>query len=101
MAKPSVRKESKYVPLTKDQFRDRFFAKFQDPAFNGVEPELEKVFEVAWDGYINYRKSPRTRPAGKGYSDPQYELSVGSSETRARLQAAGEHPKKPRSRSRI
>jgi multimeric flavodoxin WrbA len=101
MAKPSVRKESKYVPLTKDQFRDRFFAKFQDPAFNKVEPELEKVLEVAWDGYIHYRKSPRTRPAGKGYADPSYQLSVEWSETRAKLAAAGRRQRSPRSRSRI
>ena len=101
MPKPSVRKESKYVPLTKEQFRERFFAKFYDPAFDSVHAELESVCEVAWDGYIKYRKSPRTRPAGKGYADPAYQLSVEWSETRARLQAAEKRQKDARSRSRI
>ena len=101
MPKPSVRKERKYVPLTKAQFRERFFARFFDPAFSAVHPELERVFDVAWDGYIRYRKSPRTKPAGKGYADPKYQLSVEWSETRAKLKAAEARQKDPRSRSRI
>jgi hypothetical protein len=56
------------VPLTKEQFRQRFFARFYDPAFDSVKAELEKVFAKAWDGYIVYRKSPRKRPAGKGFA---------------------------------
>jgi len=63
MPKFSVRKPDKYVPLSKDQFRERFFARFYDPAFLAVQPELEKVFDVAWEGYIGYRKAPRTTPA--------------------------------------
>ncbi len=101
MPKPSIRHQSKYVPLTKAQFRERFFSKFYDPAFGRVRPELEKVFEVAWDGYIAYRKAPRTRPAGKGYADPKYHLSVEWSETRAKLRAAEKRQKDPGSRSRI
>lgn len=64
MAKPTARRQTKYVPLTKEQFRQRFFARFYDPVFDSVGPELEKVFAKAWDGYIVYRKSPRKRPAG-------------------------------------
>ena len=55
------RKLRQYVPLTREQFRERFYERFYDPAFDEVKPELEKVFERAWDGYIQYRKSPRTR----------------------------------------
>jgi len=62
VAKPTVRRQTKYVPLTQEQFRERFFARFYDPAFDEVKPELEKVFEKAWDGYIVYRKSPRKNP---------------------------------------
>jgi multimeric flavodoxin WrbA len=101
MSRPSVRKERKYVPLTKEQFRERFFAKFYDPAFAAVQPELEKVFEVSWDGYKSYRKSPRTRAAGRGYADPKYQLSVEWSETSARLKAAEKRQKNPRLPSRI
>ena len=59
----TVRKLTQYVPLTREQFRRRFFERFYDPAFDAVQSELEKVFELAWDGYIKYRKSPRTQAA--------------------------------------
>ena len=72
MANPTVRRQTKYVPLTQEQFRERFFARFYDPAFDAVKPELEKVFEKAWDGYIVYRKSPRKKAAGKGFADPKF-----------------------------
>jgi hypothetical protein len=62
----NTRKPRQYVPLTRDEFRRRFYERFYDPAFDDVKPELERIFERAWDGYINYRKSPRTRPAGPG-----------------------------------
>ena len=101
MPKFSVRKPDKYVPLSKDQFRERFFARFYDPAFLAVQPELEKVFDVAWDGYVGYRKAPRTAPAGKGYADPRYQLSIEWRETRDRLRAAEKRQKDPKSRSRI
>ena len=101
MRKPSVRHQEKYVPLSKEAFRERFYAKFYDPAFEKVRPELEKVFEVAWDGYFAYRKAPRTAPAGKGFADPKYKLSVEWRETRDRLRAAEQRQKDPKSRSRI
>ena len=88
MSLPPVRKQSPYVALTKEQFRERFFAKFYDPAFAGVGAELEKVFEVAWSGYIEYRKSPRKREAGAGYADPKFQLPVEWLETRATIDAA-------------
>lgn len=101
MAKPVVRHEAKYVPLTKEQFRERFFSKFYDPAFDKVRRELDKVFEVSWDGYIAYRKSPRYRPAGKGYADPKYGVADEWLETRARLQAAEKRQKEPKSPTRV
>ena len=88
MAKPAVRKQSKYVPLTREQFRERFFARFYDPAFDSVKAELEKVFEKAWDGYIVYRKSPRTKPAGSGYAKSDFRLPVEWLEARAAIDAA-------------
>jgi multimeric flavodoxin WrbA len=101
MEKPSVRKQDKYAPFTKEQFRERFFARFYDPAFDKVRSELEKVFEVAWDGYIAYRKSPRRKPAGPGFAEPGYELPIEWLETRARIQAAEQRQKDSASRSRI
>ena len=31
--------------------------------------------DAAWDGYSHSRKSPRTRRAGEGYADPDYQLA--------------------------
>ena len=101
MDKPKVRKQDPYVPLTREQFRERFYARFYDPAFDTVRPELEKVLEVAWDGYIAYRKSPRRKPAGAGFAEPGYELPLEWLETRAAIQAAERRQKDPASRSRI
>ena len=41
MKKIEVRKLSRYVPLTPRQFRERFFERFSDPAFDAVKAELE------------------------------------------------------------
>ena len=101
MAKPAVRRQAEYVPLTKEQFRERFLAKFYDPAFDGVRAELEKVFEKACDGYFAYRKSPRTKPAGKGFADPKYPVAVEWLETRAKIEAAEKRQKDPKSPSRV
>ena len=101
MAKPAVRRQSEWVPLTKEQFRERFFAKFYDPVFDKVRPELEKVCEIAWDGYIVYRKSPRTKAAGKRYADPRFQLPVEWLEARAEIDAAEKRQKDPKSPTRI
>ena len=76
MPKPSIRRQDPYLPLSKEAFRERFFARFYDPEFEQVAAELERVFEVAWDGYHGYRKSPRTRKAGPGFADPDFELPI-------------------------
>jgi multimeric flavodoxin WrbA len=101
MAEPSVRKQDEYVPLTREQFRDRFYARFYDPVFDGVRAELEKILEKAWDGYIRYRKSPRTKAAGTGFADPGITLAAEWLETRARIQAAEKRQKDAKSPARI
>jgi hypothetical protein len=101
MSKPAVRRQAPYVPLTKQEFRQRFFARFYDPAFDDVAAELERVFEKAWDGYIVYRKSPRHAPAGEGFAEPAYELPLEWLDTRARITAAEARQKDPQSPSRI
>jgi multimeric flavodoxin WrbA len=101
MAKPRVRRQDEYVPLTKTQYRERFFARFYDPAFDAVRAELDKVCEVAWDGYITYRKSPRKKRAGAGFADRSMELPVEWLETRARIRAAEKRQKNRRSPTHI
>lgn len=88
MPPPTVRRLTEYVALTKDQFRARFYARFNDPAFEAVSSALEQVFETAWDGYHAYRKSPRTRPAGVGFAEPAQTLAVEWLETKAAIDDA-------------
>ena len=83
-----IRKGSPSVQLTREEFRERFRAQFLDPAFEKVAKELTAVEAVAWDGYTNHRKSPRTRRAGDGFADPRYELSVEWLATRDAIHAA-------------
>ena len=97
----TVRKLTRYVPLTRAEFRKRFFERFYDPAFDAVQGELEKVFEIAWDGYIQYRKSPRSQAAGSEFSDPSFKLPVEWLETRKAIQDAHLRQKNPSSRSRV
>ena len=97
----NVRKLRQFVPLTRQQFRERFFERFYDPAFDAVKPELEKVFERAWDGYIQYRKSPRTQPAGADFFDPAFQLPVEWLATRKAIQDAEKRHRDPASASRI
>jgi multimeric flavodoxin WrbA len=97
----SVRKLRQYVPLTREQFRGRFYERFYDPAFDEVKPELEKIFERAWDGYIQYRKSPRTQPAGAGFADPAFLLPIEWLETRTAIHEAEKRQKDSASPARI
>lgn len=101
MATPTVRRLSEFVPLTKAQFRERFMARFYDPAFDAVAGELERVFETAWDGYEQYRKSPRTEPAGAGYADPTQRLPVEWVAAKRAVDAAQAAQRDPSRPSRI
>lgn len=101
MSTPTVRRVSEWVPLTKAEFRARFFARFYDPAFDAVTAELERVCETAWDGYSVYRKSPRTRPAGPGWTDPDMALPLEWLATRDAILAAETRHRDPASPTRI
>ena len=73
---PEVRKGQGDVKLTREEFDRRLGERFYDPAFDSVREEIRKVLDVAWDGYHEYRKSPRMRKAGPGFADPGFELPV-------------------------
>lgn len=100
-AKPEVRKGQGSVSVGKAEFQARFAERFYDPAFESVRDQLQDVADVAWDGYHEYRKSPRTRRAGRGFADPSLELPVEWLETRRRLRAAAKHQRAASTRSRI
>jgi hypothetical protein len=48
----------------------------------------ESFTEAAWDAYAHSRKSPQTRKAGPGFSDPDYELAVDWIAAHEAVQAA-------------
>jgi len=91
MPQPTVRRQT-LTSAHQGAIRERFYARFYDPAFDEVRAELEQVFEKAWDGYIVYRKSPRQQPAGPGYADPTHKLP--SNGCRPRLIDAAEQRQK-------
>lgn len=88
MPQPDVRKGMPSVELSREEFERRFRRHFEDPAFAAVESEIAAVAAVAWDGYIKYRKSPRTRKAGPGFADPDYDLSIDWIEAHEAIAAA-------------
>jgi multimeric flavodoxin WrbA len=73
------------VKLSREEFARRIGERFYDPAFDGVRNEVERIIDIAWNGYDQYRKSPRTRKAGAAFADPDFELPVEWLETRARI----------------
>ena len=98
-ALPVVRKEQPSTQLTREEFAQRLGERFYDPAFDSVREELDKVFAVAWEGYDEYRKSPRTRKAGPGFANPDFELPVEWLEARDRIidaRRVHENPASPR-----
>src|SRR5690348_16579699 len=62
--------------LDEAEFKRRFLSQFEDPCFEPLAGELVRVSSAAWDAYNNSRKAPRTRKAGAGHADPDYELSI-------------------------
>jgi hypothetical protein len=83
VAKPKVRTGMPGVQLKKGEFFERARARFYDPTFAAVAPEIEKIIEVAWKNYTEYRKSPRTHRAGRGFGDPEFALPMEWLETRS------------------
>jgi len=71
-----VRKGMPSTKLEREEFVRRFRSQFKDPAFEVLDAEIAALCAVAWDGYINSRKSPVTKKAGPGFANPDYDLSV-------------------------
>jgi multimeric flavodoxin WrbA len=81
----TVRKGQVGEPLSREQFAQRFRNLFDDPAFDAEREALGRVETIAWHNHEQSRKAPRTAPAGAGFADPQYALSVEWRATRDRL----------------
>ena len=76
VAPPNPRHGTPSPRLDEAEFKRRFRSQFQDGSFDAIEAELARVAEAAWDAYSHERKSPRTRKAGPGHADPDYDLAV-------------------------
>jgi multimeric flavodoxin WrbA len=101
MPPPKVRKGMPGVQLTKAEFIRRAREQFYDPTFSSVSQEIDRVIEVAWKNYMEYHKSPRTQPAGRGFSDPDFSLPIEWLEARKAIQKAEKLQKNRKSNSRI
>ena len=87
--------------LPREEFRARFNANFFDPAFGQARDAIKLLEAIAWDGYKEGRKSPVTRKAGRGFADPDYDLSVEWKATRDRLLQVDARRKSSKSKSRV
>ena len=101
MKKLRVRTGQPDVTLSRKEFDARFASRFSDPAFADRRDELRAILDVAWEAYHEYRKSPRTRKAGKGFADPEFELPIEWLAARAAIRKAERKQRNRRSRSRI
>jgi len=71
-----IRKGQAPAPLTRQAFGERYRASFIDPAFADEAAAITRLEAIAWQAYSEGRKAPLTRPAGPGYADPAYALSL-------------------------
>lgn len=97
----TVRKGQAPAPMTREQFGERFRAAFFDPAFDSQRDAIARIEIIAWDGYEQARKAPRTAKAGEGFADPDYDLSIEWRATRDQLLIAGQRQKDPKTPSRV
>ena len=76
LAVPAARKGMPSPKLRKAEFLARYLEQFRDEGFDAVRGELDGIAAIAWEAYRDERKSPQTRKAGKGFADPDYDLSI-------------------------
>ncbi len=100
-AGPPVRKGQGDVRLAREEFARRLRQRFYDPAFEEAPDEIERVVEIAWNAYSDHRKAPRTRKAGPGFADPDYELSIEWLAARERMLDAERAHRDPSSPRRV
>ena len=96
-----VRKGQARGHLARGEFSIRFRRQFFDPAFEQEAEAVGRLEEIAWQAYSEGRKAPRTRKAGPGYADPDYDLSVDWLEAKERIDKARSAWADPASRSRV
>jgi hypothetical protein len=63
-----VRKGQGNVTLTREAFERRLRERFDDPAFEAVSGEVDRIVAVAWDAYDTYLKDPGRDRRDRGLS---------------------------------
>lgn len=101
MTAPEPRKGMPSPKLGREAFVERYLSRFNDPAFDAHRDALDQIAAVAWDAYENGRKSPRTRKAGPGYADPDYDLAEDWIAAKAMIEAARVRHEAPDGPSRV
>ncbi len=96
-----IRKGQAPGQLQRAAFHDRFMQSFADPSFAPEGEALARLETIAWNNYKDSRKAPVTRKAGKGFADPEYQVSVEWLEARSRLRKAQVGWGKSTTRSRV
>jgi len=96
-----VRKGMPSTKLDREEFDNRFRSRFTDPSFEALEAEISALSAAAWDGYTNGRKAPRTRKAGLGFADPDYDLSIDWIKARDEIVLAQTRHDDPNEKQRI
>jgi multimeric flavodoxin WrbA len=98
---PAIRKGQAHWPMSREEFAERFRARFFDPAFGEAIGAIDALLDVAWNNYRQSRKSPRTRKAGPTFADPDYDLSLDWLRARAELRKAERLHGNRRTRNRV
>jgi multimeric flavodoxin WrbA len=96
-----VRKGQAPPKLERTEFHRRFIEIFADPRFEATREALRTLEDVAWQNYSDSRKAPATEPAGPGFADPSYQLSLEWKAAAARLKAAEQRQKNRATPSRV
>jgi multimeric flavodoxin WrbA len=96
-----VRKGQAPEMLERAEFARRFRARFAAPAYEAAEAAVAQLESIAWREYRDGDKAPRTRRAGPGFHDPDYELSLDWLEARERIQRAAARFADPASPARL
>ena len=98
---PQVRKGQGSMQVGRPEFERRLREHYYDPAFEQADGAIKKLADLAWDGNDHSRKSPRTRKAGPGFADPEYELAIEWLATRDAIAAAQKRHDKRSGKPRI
>ena len=96
-----IRKGQYQGELSREAFAAHFNRSFFDPKFDAERGAIKRLEEIAWNNYQDGRKAPRTSKAGKGYADPDYDLSDEWRTTSDALKAIEARQKKRSTPSRV